>query len=179
MPGLSAPLVASVIENGIKRPIQMLVDSRSYPAALVLTYSGMDTMAFLSMAVDRSDVMRSDFIAWVERYIHLTSGQEITARDLYGARCSALHGGAHSRLSRSAECKPLAYVADSQEFHAPLPGLSVSVRDLVTAFFAGIDVFLADVQADEAKSSIVEQRLEHLLTTMPYSAVKEKKGTPS
>ena len=151
--------VKAVIEGGIKRPIELVMNAGHYPAALVLTYSGMDTMAFLNMAAERSDVMRSDFITWAERYIQLP-GAGITARDLYGARCSVLHGGAPSRLSRGAECRPV----------------HVSVPDLVSAFFRGVDLFLAEIEKVPSQAAVVARRLGYLAAAMPYSDPNFERG---
>ena len=181
MPQLRHALVASVIENGIKQPIQLLLETHHFPAALVLSYSGMDTMAFLNMPAAKSDVMRSDFIQWANQYVALPSDAPITGRDLYAARCSVLHGGAHSRLSRGGECKLLLHIGDepSRDRNTDIivtPGQSdvnngsvtVWVSQLVAAFFDGIDRFLADVSERGEKAYLVEQRLEYLVETSPY-----------
>ena len=180
MPELPQHLVVAVSENGIKRPIELLLERRHYPAALVLTYSGVDTMAFLNMRAASSDVMRSDFIQWAEKYIRLSPEGAITGRDLYAARCSVLHGGAHSRLSRGGDCKLLRHIAAESDIpHNPAapPGkepdaqnsvTTVFIEDLVAAFFRGIDRFLRDVSDDNEKASLVETRLHYLVQTSPY-----------
>lgn len=182
MPQLRPDLLFSVIECGIKRPIELLLSQCYYPAALVLAYSGMDTMAFLNMPAAKTDVMRSDFIAWAEQYMVLPAHEDITGRDLYAARCSVLHGGAHSRLSRGGDCKLLLHFANSApadnhqhaialaaQLGAGKPVTRLSVEDLVSAFFSGTDRFLTAMSNDERKLSLVEQRLEYLIETSPYS----------
>lgn len=161
-------LVAGVIEGGIKHPINILLQERCYSAALVLTYSGMDTMAFLGMPPEKTYVMRSDFMAWTERYVRSPFREEVHARDLYGARCSVLHGGAASRLSQSNECKTLRH--SELRFDESLSSKVViaPVGDLVRAFFAGINQFLLDVSRDEERAKLVGERLRYLMETMPY-----------
>ena len=154
-----------VIDNGIKRPIRLLLEHACYPAALVLTYSGMDTMAFLNMPANNTDVMRSDFMAWAGRYIRLSRSQQITAADLYGARCSVLHGGAQSRFTREGRGRSIGYVASAAN---STELLRLSVEELVAAFFAGIDQFLSELAHDETRARIAEARLEELLRSSPY-----------
>lgn len=188
MPEVRQHLVLSVIENGIKQPIGLMLERRYYPAALVLTYSGIDTMAFLNMPAANTDVMRSDFIHWAEKYMKLSPEDAITGRDLYAARCSVLHGGAHSRLSRGGDCKLLRHMPATsavpgdpavplgKEPHAHNQAhnnahnnvATVIIEDLVAAFFEGVHRFLDDASRDEEKASLVELRLRYLVQTSPY-----------
>lgn len=165
------PGITRVIENGIKRPIQLLLEHGCYPAALILIYSGMDTMAFLNMPASNTDVMRSDFMAWAARYMKLSCPQQVTAADLYGARCSVLHGGSQSRFTREGRGRSLEYFVGES---TPADGtaskelLRVPVEELVAAFFAGIDQFLGELTQDEAKARIAGARLSELLRSLPY-----------
>lgn len=175
MSPLAEDLILRVIEDGIKRPIRILLEQRCYPAALVLMYSGMDTMAYLDMPAEKTDVMRSDFIEWAEKYMTLSDGQQLTAPDLYGARCSVLHGGAHSRFSREGKGKMIGYfVAQTMqplmdlEAAAETTLVMISVEELIEAFFAAVDRFLNDLARDEQKAAVAEQRLNLLLRTFPY-----------
>jgi hypothetical protein len=175
MPNVSRDLVADVIENGIRRPIELLMRQHFYPAALILAYSGMDTMAFLNMPAARTDVMRSDFIEWADKYLHLSANPQLTGRDLYAARCSVLHGGAYSRLSRGGECSLIHHFARGSDFDqstsaAPFEktAVTVSVENLVTAFFLAVDSFLGEVSEDEHRAEAVQKRLKYLQTTLPY-----------
>lgn len=174
MSPLAEDLILRVIEDGIKRPIRILLEQRCYPAALVLMYSGMDTMAYLDMPAEKTDVMRSDFIEWAEKYMTLSDGQQLTAPDLYGARCSVLHGGAHSRFSREGKGKMIGYFI-TRTMQPPIDPeaaettlVMISVEELIEAFFAAVDRFLNDLARDEQKAAVAEQRLNLLLRTFPY-----------
>ncbi len=144
-----AELAAVVIERGIKRPIEILLQQRSYPAALILIYSGMDTMAFLSMPAAKTDVMRSDFIAWAQQYIRLPG---FVGADLYGARCSVLHGGAQSRFVREGRGRAIV----------------VTPENLAKAFFEGVDRCLLEIASDAGRTETAEHRLKELLDSLPY-----------
>jgi hypothetical protein len=152
---------ATVIENGIKRPIQLLLENKCYPAALILTYSGVEMMAFLNLPRDKRDVTRSDFIDWAEKYMVPLLPQHLTGRDLYGARCGAFRG-TDSRLTREGRSKTVSYEGTAKE------AITLSTRELVTAFFTGIDSFLDGAQSDEEKAVLVAQRLEQMLETLPF-----------
>lgn len=152
-----ADLVQIVIERGIKGPIEILLQQRSYPAALILIYSGMDTMAFLSMPAAKTDVMRSDFIAWAHQYIGLPG---FVGTDLYGARCSILHGGAQSRFTREGRGRAV--------LHTGSGTLVVTPEELAKAFFEGIDRCLQSIANDTSRTETAERRLRELLENLPY-----------
>ncbi|MBV9265254.1 MAG: hypothetical protein JO061_03705 [Acidobacteriaceae bacterium] len=162
---LSEELVRVVIERGIQSPIKMAVDAGHWPAALVLTYSAIDTMAFLHMPAEKTDVMRSDFIAWAERYLTDAFREEISGRDLYATRCSVLHGGAQSRLSRGGECRVISH-ADTEQLGAG--AFRVGVQEIVGTVFAGIERFLEEVKSDPSRAAVVNARLRYLVSAMPY-----------
>jgi hypothetical protein len=164
---ISRELVQMVVENGIKAPIRMLVERRHCAAALVLTYSAIDTMAYLNMPENKTDVMRSDFITWAETYVVGTFGRQITGRDLYATRCSVLHGGAQSRLSRGGECRLVSHAtgrpSQPDAFHA-------SVQHLIDAVLAGIDRFLSEASANLERAETINARLRYLTEALPYGS---------
>ena len=153
---LNTGAVRAVIEDGIKRPIRLLLEAYCYRAAVILIYSGMDTMAFLNMPANRSDVMRSDFIEWAERYVKIAGPTPPTGTDLYGTRCSVLHGGAPSRFTREGRGRLIRHS-------------SADVPELVRAFFAGVDQFLVDLAKDPEKAETANRRLEELEANGPQA----------
>jgi hypothetical protein len=112
----------------------------------------MDTMAFLGMPANRIDVMRSDFIAWTQQYMQIAVPDPPTGQDLYGTRCTVLHGGAPSRFTREGLGRPMGHVP---------------VAELVRAYFAGVDRFLAELALDPERADAANGRMEHLLRTIP------------
>lgn len=155
-----------VIENGIKRPIRLLLEQNCYPAALILTYSGMEMMAFLNMPRDKPDVTRSDFIGWADSYMtgylpRDITGRDITGKDLYAARCGALRG-TDARLAREGHCRRIRYSGDFGD------AIRLDVEKVVEAFFQGVDAFLADVARDEKRAAAASRRLDEMLTTLPF-----------
>ena len=63
------PIVNAVYQQ-MKGSIRLCIEYSHFSAATKLIYSGIDTMAFLGMSRNKSNVTRSDFVSWVEQYIH-------------------------------------------------------------------------------------------------------------
>jgi len=69
-------------------------------------------MAFLSMSLSKTKVSRTDYIAWVDKYMQTDTAQpyQYQGIDLYGERCGITHNyGVDSDLSRKGKCKVFAY----------------------------------------------------------------------
>ena len=159
--------ITRVIEDGIKRPIQLLVENHCLPAALILTYSGIEMMASLNMSSDRLDVTRSDFIDWADKYMvsylpETGYGRRVTGKDLYGARCSALRG-ADSRLAREGHCRLIRYGKTDNE-----RAITMRVEEFVSAFFHAIDIFVAEALIDETRATTITNRLDQMLKALPF-----------
>jgi hypothetical protein len=112
----------------------------------------MDTMAFLHMPANRVDVMRSDFIAWAQEYVNIPLPERPTGKDLYGTRCTVLHGGAPSRFVREGRGRLI----------------QISAVEIAQAFFAGIDRFLCELMYDSARAAVANRRFEELRATGAY-----------
>src|SRR3989441_9826816 len=89
-----------------------LVMERGYAMpGLILLYSLVDTMAWLSLPEGVEDVRGTDFISWVRTYGLEQRVAPCTADELYGARCGLLHSfSPDSRRSRRGEIRPIYYV---------------------------------------------------------------------
>jgi hypothetical protein len=103
------PLV-NAVRDGIVGDVRVALATESWRAAVILTFAGMDTMAYLDLPPERIEVGGPDFIAWSERYIRLPGLLQLTGRDMWGARCGIVHTyGSASRLSRRREARHLLY----------------------------------------------------------------------
>jgi len=106
MTDLARDPIVNGIYNGIRRGVEVAVANECYGSAVVLIYSGIDSMAYLAMPVNRIDVRRKDFIDWAERYIRFPCKEQLTGADLYGARCAMLHTySVYSKMSREGKCR--------------------------------------------------------------------------
>jgi len=129
----------------------------------------MDAMAFLSMPEGKQKVGRSDFKAWVKKYLETDSVQpyQYNEDDLYGARCGIVHThGVKSGLTRENKCKTIVYKPNClKHFYDPAkhPDLVVLGVDLfIRDFYDAICKFLADIEEDDNLRKRVEKRLPNL-----------------
>ncbi|KQC08570.1 MAG: hypothetical protein APR62_04460, partial [Smithella sp. SDB] len=106
--------ISKAIYGGIKRGIQVAVENNCYGSAVILILSGIDSMAFLNMPESQTDVTRTDFIDWVNRYMKFPCKEKLTGADLYGARCAMLHTyGVVSKMSREGKCRMVGYMSEA------------------------------------------------------------------
>jgi len=165
--------IQNAIYGGIKRSIQLCMDNNCFAAAVILTYSGIDTMAYLSMPAGQVDVKRGDFVAWCDRYMLLPGDEQIAGLEYYGARCSTLHTyGVESKLSREGKCRRIGYMDHGipvirTNASANPDFLLLSIKALTSAFLCGVDRFLTDSFAKPELAHLIESRLPSLLMKFP------------
>ena len=168
------PLI-NAINNGIRRGIEITIANGCYGSAVVLIFSGMDSMAYLAMPGKQPDVGRKDFIDWASRYIKFPCDEQLTGADLYGARCAMVHTyTVHSKMSREGKCRLVGYMDKSipEVRYAPVVNkeiVLVSVPALADAFFRAIDAFLVDTFSNKERRRIVEERMKNLIQCLPVN----------
>lgn len=137
---------------------------------LLLLYAGIDTMAWLSVSEEESS--GQDFQRWVEDYMLTPNGQlipNVTAADLWGARCGLLHTGApESRDFRKGRAKKLFYT-NNVEIIATMPTdiVVVSIENLGRAFASALVWFIEDLQANAPQNQIAKEKLGRTLIAHP------------
>ena len=90
--------------------IDTCLEKRFITPALVLVYSGIDTLAWLDRRHAEPDVTGSDFVTWVDTYMLPDKRIQCTSADLYGARCGLVHTFSPlSSRSRSGAAKEIYY----------------------------------------------------------------------
>jgi len=163
-------LIDHVIENGIKRGIEVTLANQCGRSALILIYAGIDAMATLNMPESQVEVKPDDFKAWIDKYIRSSGFKQVSADEFYGSRCGLLHQfGVESRLSRAQQCRIIAYAGASvpQGTISCVPKIIVvPVLALKDAFFNGINQCLKDLSEDGTKAMIVEKRLKEFIVDM-------------
>jgi hypothetical protein len=169
---LSRAPIDNVIHQGIKADITLMLEHQRFRGALVLTYAGMDTMAFINMPDCQSEVQKTDFVVWADRYMEFD--RPVTGLELYGARCGLLHSyGIKSRISSAGAGREIGYFSGPdagpqvRADPAICPSLvMVSVGGLVAAFFRGIDRFLIEVFGDALRRPLAEERLRRCVHSL-------------
>ena len=95
-------------DRGIFAGIMLCREHECPGSALVLVYSAIDNLAFLTMDEKRGDVTGADFRRVAKQYIGSSVGA--TADELWAARCGILHcHTADSKLSRERHILKLVY----------------------------------------------------------------------
>jgi hypothetical protein len=174
MNDLSQDPIINVVHNGIKEGIRASLENKSNAATVILVLCGIDAMAFLNMPESQQNVKGEDFIEWADRYIKFPCKEQLTGKDLYGARCGMLHQyGTESNCSRNKTCRRILYSDDMVPEVRYNPEIDenlviVSIKALVDAFFQGIDKFLIDLFSIKEKAQIAEERFQIMLHTLPY-----------
>jgi hypothetical protein len=167
--------ITKAIYGGIKKGIQVAVENNCYASAVILILSGIDSMAFLNMPASQTDVTRTDFIEWAERYIKFPCSEQLTGPDLYGARCAMLHSyGVVSKMSREGMCRMVGYMSESVPEIRYNPAVNknlvlVSVPAFAEAFYKGIDHFLVNLFSNKEKAIVAEDRLKWLVQEIPVN----------
>lgn len=162
-------LYKAVIINCIVNDIHVCLKNNAPTGAVLLTYCAIDAMAFLSMSLSKTKVSRTDYIAWVDKYLKTDKAQPYQYRgiDLYGARCGIAHNyGVESDLCREGKCKVFAYKPNSlKHFYDPVKhpemvvlGVELFIRD----FYDAVEKFLVDIEKDDELRRRVESRLPKL-----------------
>lgn len=151
--------------------IKYTLDSKKHLPALILIYSAIDILSWLNRPASKSDVSKSDFIDWVDRYLLPNSKLLCSSVDLYGARCGLVHSyQAESKLSRDGKAKQLWYAWGTgdvtkltnkiQQAKLDEIAVAISVDDLVNALEQGISKFQSSLDADFAHAKTVYERAE-------------------
>ena len=73
--------INSAIYDGVKRGINVCLESGCFGSAVILIYSGIDTLAYLAMPLGQTDVTRDDFVQWCAKYIRFAGPEQITGLD--------------------------------------------------------------------------------------------------
>ena len=179
MPNYSDDPIENVIRMQIKEPIRLLLEHKHFSSAIKLIYSGIDTMAYLSMSKGKSDVTKSDFVTWVDKYLKFKCREQLTGLDVYGARCSMLHNhGTASKLSRQGKCRQIGYADKMQPVIVFQPLISpelvlVSIPALAESFFNGVDKCLIDLFSNPKKKNLAESRLNKLVHYYPVAELED------
>lgn len=144
-----------------------LRDKGHYEAALMLLYAAIDQMAWLSIPGEIS--YAKDFKAWVNKFMLDKNPDgllEVSAHDLWGARCGLLHTAApESRdLSQGTAKNKIFYSVGHQNVKTTVPGaVVIGFEALAISFAAAVPWFLADLQSDSEQEKNAQDKLKRML----------------
>jgi hypothetical protein len=141
-------------------------------SGLILLYSLIDIMAWLSRDQHDADSTKSDFIHWVEEFLLPGSSLACTGEDLYSARCSIIHSYAPewgSSMGRQSEAKKIHYIWGKAGKVTPVGHANSSsekkdenvvlhIDDLVNALKIAIQRFNDSLSYNRALFELIDDR---------------------
>lgn len=168
--------------RGMRAGIRACEEARCVVSTLTLVYASIDALAALTRASREDRTTRRVFLAWVEKYLlpeftirHL----ELTALDLYAARCGVVHTyGPSSDLARAGQAKLLIY--KWRHIHRPDDPLLaerareatvIEIDDIVDGLDRAVLRFEAEIASDNDLRSRVEGNITELLCYKPWHPV--------
>jgi hypothetical protein len=133
-------------------------------SALAMIFIGLDTMALLACPLGQSSQKRSDFIAWVDKYLKADRESEYQYEgiDLYAARCAALHTyGSISDLHRGSNPpRTFGYIDNGPHLHDVANRfVLISIAMLAHDFSKAGQQFFADLASDPDLKSRIDSRI--------------------
>lgn len=175
--------LCNVLHQGIIKDINDAWERKSYRATLILVYSGIDAMAYLTMSADKGKATRADFVDWVDKYLRFRDANKqstlaLPGLELYAARCALVHTYS-SEADLHKEGKVKRQIGYGDEF---LPEIAendevenlvmVSIRGLVDAFSYGVVATLQDIKGDQIKRVLFGERLCKMVHELPVNPRK-------
>jgi hypothetical protein len=154
----------------LQRGVRLLSEAGLHLPALMLIYSGIDSMAWLGRDSGKDQGSRQDFIGWARAYLLPGSKLKCSAEDLYGARCAILHSMvAESSMSRGGGAKLVWYswgdhsaenLQSSIDKMENTSAVAVHIPDLIQAVHHGFSRFFTAIEADPLLCATVNARAE-------------------
>jgi hypothetical protein len=158
---MSDPKTEQAVTSAMKDivfTINELLDKRRMFPALILLYAGIDIFGSWLRPRGRHESSSTDFKAWSDQYLLKGSALQVTADDLWGARCGLLHAAtAASRSSRAGQAREICHIRVPQDFarfaqqelqKAGQNKVIVDADALFNAFTNGVMRFIQDITKD-------------------------------
>ncbi|MHA6127092.1 hypothetical protein ACX3YD_13015 [Pseudomonas fluorescens group sp. PF-1] len=147
--------------------VTALRDGGHLVPAVMLTYAGIDQMAWLSISQERSS--GRDFKAWVDKFVLPHVQIACTAQELWEARNGILHTGtAESSANQSdASIRKVLYTFGgvSCTTNNSSDTVFVSAESLIIGYLTGVIWFMEELKTDAAKLQVALEKLKRTLTS--------------
>lgn len=145
--------------------IGVLAREQYIEAALMLTFAGIDQMAWLSVSAQESS--GADFKVWAEKYIQPAQILGCTVDDLWAARNALLHTAtAESRDTAKGKAKKVYYTTGSAvctENKSP-DAIFINAHHLIGQFIASWLTYRLDIQANPALLQQATEKAKQILS---------------
>jgi hypothetical protein len=148
--------------------INCLVEKNYIESALILTYAGIDQMAWLAVPDQETD--SEHFKSWVDKYLDPQNKLGCTSVDLWAARCGLVHtAAAESRDFFRAKAKKIYYCSgdfictenNSQDT------VILNATTLIYLFVAGCVAFTTDLESNVSEFDNAVKKAGAILAYRP------------
>lgn len=144
--------------------ISVLAKEQYIEDALMLTFAGIDQMAWLSVSSQESS--GADFKVWAEKYIKPSQNLGCSVDDLWAARNALLHTAtAESRDTAKGKAKKVYYTTGSAvctENKSP-DVIFINAHHLMEHFFASWLTYRLDIKANPALLQQATEKAKQIL----------------
>ncbi len=158
-------------EKGSFAGMALCLQRQCILSALVLAYSTIDHLSWLSLPAGEEEVTRQHFMSWTDRYVLPNTSLECSSADLYGARCGLIHTlTPDSRMAEQGKAVKINYSWGNQP---PYPrkkleefgvgAIMIHVDTLCRAIEQGAQRFWEDMEKDKERLTLVNQRAKKFL----------------
>ena len=147
-------------------------------ACLMQIYVYIDSLAYFGRPATKDKTTRSDFIAWVDKYLKADSRQsyQYRGKDVYGARCALLHNFSSETDYHSKYPDTIKFGYHNGGQHAYNPQINstlaiIGIPSLINDFVISFTDFMEDIKiriSDEQERAILQARLDKILNTVPF-----------
>lgn len=144
--------------------VSMLRKSGHTESVLILLYSWIDRMAWLSVETEESN--GRDFKRWVDRFLAPEMDLRCTSDELWAARCALLHtGSSESRDTNSGKARKLLYYGgEKAEITSNRQDtVFLKVDDLHVGILRAIGLFDDHLENNPHKRKVAEEKLGKIL----------------
>ena len=176
--------IINVVNNQWKQSINLLMEQECFGPALVLLYSYIDALVYLSLPENESLVGKKRYCEWCRKYLNIEGDTKVKDDEIYDARCGMVHNftsynpgnknGNHRIFGYLAPMKDQDYsgmkikpVIYNEQVNPNM--LIVHLESFIESFFKGMDHYLIDLFQDKNKSSLAEKRFQNMFQTSTYS----------
>jgi len=165
---LAAEDVFDEVVSSMVAELRKTTEAKAYIGSVALIYIFIDSMAWAGLPAGRDQVTRSDFTAWVDRFmvVPILAEYHYSGADLYAARCGLLHTYSPKEAPSGRR-----FVYQDGSPHRYRPDMSelvvLSIPLLIDDLFAAIARFVSDVRK-RSDSAVVEKRLGEMIRMLPF-----------
>jgi hypothetical protein len=162
--------------------IDACIEKKYIGPALILIYSGIDTVGWLSSNEDYAT--RNSFMKWVDAYLLKEKPLQCTSLELYAARCGLLHTfTADSKLSSTGEARRICYswgTGNVHDLHRTLQWagnasehVAVHVNDLYEAWRLGVLKFTDELEKTPERKRQVYKKADKFFSDLSLGVVQQ------